>query len=148
MYGAQNPKDGEELCFPGAFCLEGHMYLKSRVFVSLPLFPVLPLSPCPLPLFPSLPHFLQRLPGTQASLQKVGAHLYPSPQILNMESTPPPPPVCHFLLTERGTGDRLSGARPSPGAAPGKGWTVAFTLGRKEPPTEQGQGRGLVRELL
>lgn len=55
VYGAQSPKDGEELCFPGPFCLEGHMYLKSRVSVSLPLFPVLPPSPCPLPLFPSLP---------------------------------------------------------------------------------------------
>lgn len=49
---------------------------------------------------------------------------------------------------ERGSGDRLSGARPSPGMAPGKGWMVAFTLGRKEPPTEQDQSRRLVRELL
>ena len=100
------------------------------------------------PLFPSLPRSIPASPTETP--RYTGVSPEGGSTSLSFPSDPKhgkhPSPSSSLSL--HANGERLSGARPSPGTAPGKGWTVAFTLGRKEPPTKQDQGRGLVRELL
>lgn len=146
--GRDSIEDREGPMLPRAFCPEGHMHRKSRALASLLLSPGLPSPP---PLLPSLPCSTSVSPTetpryTSLSPERGSTSSSSDPKRVSIHSSP----VCDLLLQsrklrQRDAKDWLSGARPSPGSAPDKDWTVAFTLGRKEPSADQGQSRCLVR---